>query len=113
MTALPHAPTALTPTALTPRELDALRAALTDDRAQRVEQRRLLGSGPDLLDPVVGAQAQALDDLLREVDAALARLDDGTYGTCRHCGDAIPYARLELVPHAGGCVRCLSALKGR
>ena len=38
------------------------------------------------------AQAQ-----LREVDDALVRIEDGTYGTCTACGKAIPAARLEAV----------------
>src|SRR6478672_3285721 len=35
---------------------------------------------------------------LREIAAAEARLDDGTYGICERCGDAIPQARLEARP---------------
>lgn len=41
---------------------------------------------------------------LREVTAALARLDDGTYGVCEVCGGAIPDARLEARPTARTCV---------
>ena len=41
---------------------------------------------------------------LREVAAALARLDDGTYGVCETCGRAIPEARLEARPTARTCV---------
>ena len=41
---------------------------------------------------------------LREVTAALARLDDATYGACEVCGDAIPDARLEARPTARTCV---------
>lgn len=39
-----------------------------------------------------------------EVEAALARLDDGTYGTCVDCGKQIPDARLEVRPEAARCV---------
>ncbi|MEX2291682.1 MAG: TraR/DksA C4-type zinc finger protein [Mycobacteriales bacterium] len=39
-----------------------------------------------------------------EVTAALARLDDGTYGTCLDCGQPIPDARLEVRPEAARCV---------
>jgi DnaK suppressor protein len=45
------------------------------------------------------AQAQ-----LREVEAALTRLEDGTYGTCRICGKAIPVERLEAVPWTTLCI---------
>ncbi len=41
---------------------------------------------------------------LREVTAAEGRLDDGTYGVCEVCGDAIPDARLEARPTARTCV---------
>jgi DnaK suppressor protein len=41
-----------------------------------------------------------------EIEAALARLEDGTYGTCVDCGGAIPIERLEVVPTASRCVPC-------
>ena len=40
------------------------------------------------------------------VDAALARLDEGTYGTCTGCAKPIPDERLEVVPWAATCVAC-------
>jgi DnaK suppressor protein len=43
---------------------------------------------------------------LAEVDAALARLDAGTYGVCTRCGEAIPEGRLEVRPTAVTCVGC-------
>jgi RNA polymerase-binding transcription factor DksA len=43
-------------------------------------------------------------DQLREVDAALARLGDGTFGTCAACGKAIPVERLEAVPWTTLCI---------
>ena len=45
---------------------------------------------------------------LDEVDAALARLDAGTYGTCEACGDPIGEGRLEARPAARTCIRCAS-----
>lgn len=39
-----------------------------------------------------------------EVEAALARLDAGTFGTCVDCGKQIPDARLEVRPEAARCV---------
>lgn len=38
------------------------------------------------------------DDRLREVDAALRRMDDGSYGICEETGDEIPFARLRAEP---------------
>jgi len=46
-------------------------------------------------------------DSLREIDAALRRINEGTYGTCERCGRPIAKARLEVVPHARICVKCL------
>jgi len=43
---------------------------------------------------------------LAEVDAALARVDDGTYGVCERCGRPIPGGRLEARPTARTCVVC-------
>jgi DnaK suppressor protein len=43
---------------------------------------------------------------LAEIDAALARLDAGTYGTCEVCGQPIGTARLEARPAARTCINC-------
>jgi RNA polymerase-binding transcription factor DksA len=42
---------------------------------------------------------------LAEIDAALARLDAGTYGICEACGRPIEPERLEAIPYARLCVR--------
>ena len=43
---------------------------------------------------------------LAAVDAALARLDDGTYGTCVRCGRPIAPERLDALPWAAHCIDC-------
>jgi len=48
---------------------------------------------------------------LREVEAALAALDAGTYGTCRNCGKPIAAARLEAIPWAQLCIDCAGKLR--
>ena len=53
----------------------------------------------------VAAHEQMLEQLA-EVDRALEKLDDGTYGTCDHCGAEIPQGRLEVHPWAVRCVAC-------
>jgi DnaK suppressor protein len=58
--------------------------------------------------------AQQRDIALRErstrqleaVDAALVRLDEGTFGVCRSCGRSIPEERLEARPWAALCIDC-------
>jgi RNA polymerase-binding transcription factor DksA len=48
--------------------------------------------------------AASLRDQLDEVEAALARFDQGTYGRCEVCGDEIAEARLEAMPAARSCI---------
>lgn len=50
------------------------------------------------------ALAARLREQLDDVEKALSRLDDGTYGTCEVCGAAIPDARLELMPATRFCI---------
>lgn len=47
-------------------------------------------------------------DVLRQIDGALDRLDDGTYGVCEACGEEIGEARLSVLPYATLCVECKS-----
>ncbi len=50
------------------------------------------------------ALANNLRDQTVEVEAALARIDEGTYGSCETCGKAIGSARLEAMPAARFCI---------
>ena len=43
---------------------------------------------------------------LQLVNDALARLREGTYGECLHCGEELNLKRLEAVPWAGLCIGC-------
>jgi RNA polymerase-binding protein DksA len=47
--------------------------------------------------------------LLEEMDAALQRIEDGTYGICTNCGKPIPPERLEALPWAQLCIDCAKA----
>ena len=44
--------------------------------------------------------------LLNSIDEALERIEDGDYGKCARCGEALPEKRLEAVPWARHCIRC-------
>lgn len=54
------------------------------------------------------ALAGQLRDALNEVEAAIARLDNGTYGMCERCHQPIAPARLEAKPAARRCIACAS-----
>jgi DnaK suppressor protein len=50
-------------------------------------------------------------DHIREIDAALARMEDGSYGICEETGEPIPFARLQLEPTARYTVEALEMLE--
>jgi DnaK suppressor protein len=50
-------------------------------------------------------------DLLAQVDSALKQLDEGTYGICARCGNAINADRLEALPYAIFCISCQSQIE--
>jgi DnaK suppressor protein len=97
---------------LTARQVAALKAMLEEQRAFRIDQLLDLhrpGSGAPLgsTDPeivrslMVGARAA-----LQDVQSALWRIDEGTYGHCVDCGTPIPFERLEILPQTARCLPC-------
>ncbi|MEN8658263.1 TraR/DksA family transcriptional regulator [Marivita sp.] len=57
-------------------------------------------------DEVLEALGNADLDELRRIDAALGRIEDGTFGICAKCGDPISDERLVAVPTAALCRTC-------
>lgn len=53
--------------------------------------------------------AKNLDAKLRDVERALTKLDEGSYGVCDGCGGPVPPERLEAIPWAALCVGCAAA----
>jgi RNA polymerase-binding protein DksA len=51
--------------------------------------------------------------LLEQVNAALEKIDHGTYGLCDRCRKAIAPGRLEALPYATLCIECAERLEGR
>jgi RNA polymerase-binding protein DksA len=45
-------------------------------------------------------------DLIEQIDRAVRRIDEGTYGTCERCGQPIDAARVKALPHASLCLDC-------
>ena len=95
-----------TATHLTTDELERFRRLLADEYAERrvraVELEDPVDLEPDLADVLLARCLETMD----EIHAALARIGEGTYGTCEGCGSAIPVERLEIVPAADRCVAC-------
>jgi len=60
----------------------------------------------------VGALVRQAEEHLTEIDAALARVEEGTYGTCAGCGQQIAPERLEVRPTAATCVACATSGAG-
>ena len=55
------------------------------------------------------ASGQRREAMLREIAAALKRIDDGDYGTCESCEEPINPKRLEVDPTVRLCIECASA----
>lgn len=56
----------------------------------------------------VEALVGSLAEVLRDIERALEKFDEGTYGRCESCGEEIPMARLEAKPAARHCIECAS-----
>lgn len=121
---------------LTPEQTARLHAQLRQRRAElaAMVDARLHGQGADRqaeaglprradeTDDDAAAEAQrqadvahlsrAADELAR-VEAALARIADGSYGQCRECGEPIGLARLSANPAAERCAGCQQIFEKR
>ncbi len=51
--------------------------------------------------------------MLADVDQALLRIEEGSYGTCANCGQEISERRLEAMPSARYCAQCQSLVEER
>jgi len=101
-------------------DTSVVRAQLEDERERLRARLRELGPGNSFdegfadssqvtaergeLDALAGTLAESL----REIEDALAKLDEGTYGLCESCGSEIAPARLEAMPAARLCITCAS-----
>ncbi len=52
------------------------------------------------------------EDTLAQIDLALSRIEEGSYGTCESCGATIPKPRLQAIPYAMRCVGCARKQEG-
>jgi DnaK suppressor protein len=72
---------------------------LGDDGSSVMEQERISTVSADL------------HDVLQQVNAALERMDQGTYGVCQRCGKQINRDRLEAFPYVPYCIECQTFLE--
>ncbi|WP_448624353.1 TraR/DksA family transcriptional regulator [Geodermatophilus sp. URMC 64] len=102
----------ITPTPTATR-WDSFRVLLEEQRADCVRQRELAlaEAATAMPDPVAMSRAASLLHTIDEIDAALDRIADGTYGVCAHCRVDIPLERLEFRPFAAGCVACQASVR--
>jgi DnaK suppressor protein len=71
-----------------------------------------LGTGnfdQDLTLSLLGGGKDAVD----QIDGALKRIEDGSFGQCEQCGKKIPKPRLEAIPFTALCVQCASRQEQR
>ncbi len=57
------------------------------------------------------ATEKVLESTLRDIEAALKRIEDGTYGICKYCGQEIDEKRLLARPVASACISCKTKLQ--
>jgi RNA polymerase-binding protein DksA len=105
--------------------LRARRDALTTEthagaeRAREETYRTLAGSVGDTGDDAVADMLTDIENAeiardvgeLREIEAALARVDEGSYGLCVQCGREIRFERLQVNPTAQRCIDCQSVFE--
>ncbi len=88
--------------------LDNMRSRLTAELEAR--RSELAGLDADTSDPAEAHNQVALianlQQSIQQINEALLRIEEGTYGTCEKCGNAIPRERLEILPYARLCVPC-------
>jgi RNA polymerase-binding transcription factor len=53
------------------------------------------------------------EHVLTEIEAALTRIEEGTFGTCVNCGKPIAEERLAAIPWATYCIDCKRLVEGR
>lgn len=111
---------------MTKSELNRFRQTLEAKHAElaAVLRRRdeiAIEKSADAIDEVQRASERELairnldreSNLLRNVRAALRRIDQGTFGICGHCEEEISPKRLAAVPWASFCIRCQEAADRR
>jgi DnaK suppressor protein len=96
------------------RELmNEVQGKIRDARSDNTKEREVLDQGEssevDIQEDIEFALIQMKAETLNKIDAALRRLDEGSYGNCFECGEEISEARLRALPFAVRCKDCEEA----
>ena len=93
--------------------LNEVQGRIRDVRLEGNKDRDVLDQGEssevDIQEDIEFALIQMKSETLTKIDAALRRLEEGTYGDCFECGDNISEARLRALPFAVRCKDCEEA----
>lgn len=116
-------------TAVSKKELDDLRERLLAEQAElqeqltTIEEQSFAASQSELSGEVSFDEENAdagtftfererdlsiennVRDLMRKIERALARMDEGTYGICSRCGKPVEKARLKVLPYVDLCIK--------
>lgn len=84
------------------RRLQAVERELDTEAPRDFEDRSSERQGDEVLEKL--GHAEEIE--LRRIDAALSRIEDGSYGQCLECGSAISQARLAALPETALCRNC-------
>ena len=81
--------------------------SLEDETEEETFDNHLADSATATLDREIDYTLEENSEhVLKEIDDALSRIDDGTYGTCVNCGKPIAEERLAAIPWATYCIDC-------
>lgn len=88
-------------------QLDALEMAAADDGVKDVADMSL----QDVSQEIEYRLSERESQMVADIDQALLRLDEGSYGVCARCGNDIPDARLDALPTARYDAQCQSLIE--
>lgn len=94
---------------VTTMETEALRRERSDLSNMPIHMADL-GTDSYEIDNIIGLM-DSERKILVEIDEALSRIEDGTYGICQGRGEQIPKQRLKAIPWARYCVACATLLE--
>lgn len=115
-------------TSLSKSTLEELTAKLLEEKDRLITELSIIaGNGAEVQFPEYGSDEEenaaevaeyetnlsiehGLKKSLRDVQSALKRLEDGTYGLCKYCNQPIPEERLKARPTSSSCVTCKKAI---